>query len=97
MSYAIRRTSKEHLGFILTRGGPDSGLCIFRSLPTNRKDFDALDSALLYDLQVRGEFRWFREGTSVLVKDDDDNVVAEISEGKLSIENFTLEAVSIER
>ena len=97
MTYAIRRISKEHLGFILTSGGPNSGNCIFRSLPVNSNDFDAPDSVLLYDLQVRGEFRWLREGDTVLVKDDHGLVIARISEGNLSIGDFTFETVALDR
>ena len=69
MSYAIRTPGGEHLGFLLTSGGPGSGDCIFRLLPFEAGNFDTPESEYLFTLQQHGEFQWRESDATFSVTD----------------------------
>jgi hypothetical protein len=96
MSFAIRRLSQDHLGFILMSGEKAEGDCIFRSLPRNSKDFQSPDSLLLFELQERGEFSWLQKSGKITIRDDHDSVVARIENNKLYIGNYVFEVISLQ-
>ena len=96
MTFAIQTTDGQHLGFLLFAGGPESGDCIFRSLPNESGNFDIAESEHLFDLQQRGEFRWSRRGDeSIAIEDSDGALVAELSESRLTSSAFVFNVLRL--
>jgi hypothetical protein len=84
MNFAIQNEAKEHLGFLLTAGGPESGSCIIRSLPSDPRNFETAESNHLHSLQVAGEHRWRREVDGrMFIEDAAGNEIAVINDNNL--------------
>ena len=85
MSFAVQSKNAEHLGFLLLAGGPNSGDCIFRSLPFESGNFDIPESEYLYELQLKGEFHWTKsDDQSYRINSPDGELVAELEGNEMT-------------
>lgn len=97
MSFAIQNMEGKHLGFLLFSGNGNSGDCIFRSLPSEREQFDSSESELLFNLQNSGEFDYSLSAGATHISQARNSASININSGLLNINGVKFKLVQLER
>ncbi len=70
-------------------GNEFDGDCIFQCLPLEANLFDLPEAKLLYDLKVRGEFKWSRTSDKISFRDSIGRPLGEISDSTLYLDDYS--------